>query len=232
LGYAFKNNTDGYLYTLKIGDLNTQNFEGEVLKDVIGKIKRIPDFLDLFYYEPDYTTIKIEDEQFDLGADVSYEWDFLLADNMPPWAIEDKVKPGIMLFRYIKGKEDKIIYGLREDELIPKIKSFNDVGVRKELKISDYLSSEEFGTNDEIIERDELFYNFSHLYWYTSIKMKSFKKATQFFKNMGIDAFVVYRSLKGDEYFLNLINPDKIDNINKEEVKYDEHKDYLDLDNM
>lgn len=209
--YSLEGNTDGYLYKIITDKLNFVNWKEPVDNRIISKVKKIPNFMDLFYYKPNFRDLKFDDYEYEIG-ETTYYWD-LLTDPLPKWAIDDNGKVGYFLTIEKNGDIDETHYGLKKSDILDFIRNNEIMGV-KELTVNN-------PNIDIIIRKDELFDSFENLYWYLFLKLKSTKKASNFFKDMGIDA------IYGDDKNINIINLDKIKSYKKKKINYKTYRKYL-----
>jgi hypothetical protein len=202
--YSLSDNTDGYLYTITTDNLNFVDWYKPVSNEIISKVKKIPNFMNLFYYKPNFNDLNFNDYEYNIG-DVNYDWDEV-TEPLPQWVIDNNGKAGYFL-TVEKGGLYKTYYGLTKNEILNFIKNANVLGV-KELKIPNP------NLDNIIITKDNLFDSFGNLYWYLFLKLNSTKKTSEFFKDMGVDAFYI-----NDEN-INIINVGKIKSYKKEEIYY------------
>lgn len=228
-GYAFKNETDGYVYELLVNDLNILHWGEKVPEDVVNKVKSIPDFYDLFNVTTDFSDLRMEDYEYEIGDYFSWQWDILPESKpLPQWAIAGGGTAGYFLYNITteigahKGVESPIKYGLTHSQIIETIKAGRNTGTKETINVEDFVSAD-VARNfvvDTISISDLINPTLKTLYWYMYLKMGSMKKVTYFFRKLGYDAFYI-DNRNDQDHFLNLINPTKIIEIKREKVTYD-----------
>ena len=207
-----RDNEYGYVFSMKLTNLNVVNFNNEPVSDeIIKKLESDNNFYDAFEVKFDDSKFNFDEYGYELGDNILYDWDNESVEGT--YTISKLVKNG----KYWKGVSTEA--GFKKDEILAKIKSYNDVGELSHVKIY-----------DEVIRKDEIFNSYNKLYFYISAKLNSLKEGAKFMVTLGIDGFktkgvrVDGVFFKESDYIINILNPDKITNVKAEKVR---EKDYF-----
>ena len=207
-----RDNEYGYVFSMNLTNLNVVNFNNEPVSDeIIKKLESDNNFYNAFEVKFDDSKFNFDEYGYELGDNIMYDWD------------REGDKETYMIGKFIKnGKYWEQVSneaGFKKDEILAKIKSYNDVGELSQVKIY-----------DEVIRKDEIFNSYNKLYFYVSAKLNSLKEGAKFMVTLGIDGFKTKSVgvdgvfLKDSDYIINILNPDKITNVNAEKVS---EKDYF-----
>jgi hypothetical protein len=214
---------DGYLFSMKLSNLNIVEFDDEVVSSEIkDRLELNQNFYNGFNVKFNDDEFDISSGNYDLGSNISYEWYFVDDDESK----EYNIKKGYYFERHVDNDLVNEEFFLTADELLDNIKSYNDVGVAEYVEISDIE-----------IYRDEIFNNYRNLYFYISTKLNSIKAASKFIATLGIDGFrsksvgVDGIHLNPDDYIVCIINPSKINDVDGKKVTSNHFKKLIDLYN-
>ncbi len=207
-------NTEGYLFSMNLSNLNVVDFKNEkVSSDVETKLKSDPNFYSEFYVKFDENEFNVKQLIYNLGDNITYDWDYISEE------VADGVRPGYNFIKYLDGKNVDEVYGLSEDDILPKIKSYNDVGELEKVVVG------ELGSGfDWELDKVSIFKNYYNLYFYIEKKLKSLKSASKFFVGLGIDGFKaegygvdgIY--LDSSDYIVCILNPSKLKDVKGKKV--------------
>ena len=141
------------------------------------------------------------------------DWDYFDENNIDDYPV------GYNLSRWVNNKITDDFYGLTKEQLLEKIRSFNDVWLVDKIEVGEVDTS--FAWE---LEKDNIFDSYYNLYFYMEKKLKSLKAASKFLVELGIDGFKaegygvegVY--LDSSDYIVCIINASKLKDVKGRKV--------------
>jgi hypothetical protein len=171
--YVLSEVSNGYLYTISISNsANIIEYSEPIPKNIEDSMLREESFYDTFL--DDEYVVDVEDYEY-VDGEKTYSWDYF--DNKDDY------------FIYDENKDDYVVKGLKEDEVIPYLKTLIS-GKRylKEIEIDSWdFYSIGHDTNSDTLNKDDIFNSVYHLLQYLNHKYDSTKKASEYMVKHGID---------------------------------------------
>jgi len=218
--YAKDNNTDGYLYTIKLLSFNGLNYNKPIPNDIKISMSNDNGFYNLFKSKFNENNFNFENYSY-VDGNFNIGWDYIDEDK-PSWGKDMAVG-----FYIIDENKNTIIdSGLEKNDIINFIKkqyNENNVIIDK-IELNNNQEYDAFynaTTKVDFLTKENLFDNMHNLQIYLYLKFKSLKLVSKYLVGFNIDG-IINDIDTNDENFNSIVtvvfNPSKMEIISKDKI--------------